>query len=260
MTPGLCPAFYFVGLGMKERLRAAGVHLSGSLLLAFSSLFLVFYVWYPSPYAQATGVVSIFVMLLFVDVVLGPLLTFVVYNTAKVSLKFDLSVIVGLQLVAFLYGLWSVGAARPAWIVFNADRFDLVQAHALDERDLDKVPLEYRNSPLWGAKWVSSYPPADVDLNNKITVEAVFSGLDIAQRPLLYKPLSEAHKDMLRRLRPMDELTLFNSRDEVESVLRRWPDAGGWLPMKASVRSMVVLIDRRNMDVLAVVNLRPWDE
>ena len=69
-------------------------HLIVSLLIACCCLILVFYVWHPVPLAKAIGVTHIFLMMLIIDVILGPLLTLLVAKQGKKTLKFDLSVII----------------------------------------------------------------------------------------------------------------------------------------------------------------------
>jgi len=59
---------------MSKRLKFFLTHLSISLLIALLVIGLVFFVWYPAPLAQAVGVTHIFLMLLAIDVVIGPVL------------------------------------------------------------------------------------------------------------------------------------------------------------------------------------------
>ena len=63
---------------MAFRLRAFLWHFLASLLMASLALMLVYGVWYPSPLHALLGVTSIFLIVLAVDVVIGPVLTFVV--------------------------------------------------------------------------------------------------------------------------------------------------------------------------------------
>ena len=51
-----------------------------SFLVALLVVGLVFFIWYPSPLATAVGVTYIFLMLLVIDVILGPLLGLLVYK------------------------------------------------------------------------------------------------------------------------------------------------------------------------------------
>src|SRR5690606_29569303 len=102
------------------RARAFFYHLAGSLLWAMLALFLVFSAWYPSPLHIATGVAGIFLLIIIVDVILGPLMTLVVFRPGKSrrALRFDLIVIITVQLLALAYGLVTVSQGRPVWIVF----------------------------------------------------------------------------------------------------------------------------------------------
>lgn len=244
----------------KMRIRAFVVHLLCSLGLAFLAVLLVFGLWYPAPLSEAVGVASIFLTVLMVDVVLGPLLTLVVFKPGKPSLRFDLTCIVVVQLLAFSYGLWTVAEGRPAWLVFNVDRFDLVQAHELDDRDLASVSPEYRQAPWFGPRWVAALLPDDPQARSELTLEAVFAGLDAPQRPGLYVPLEQVTADLRKHARSLSELRLVNSAASVERALRKVPTATAWLPLMSRERQMVVLVDLNRLEKNAVVNLRPWRE
>ena len=89
---------------MSKRIKFFLGHLAISLLIALIAIAIVFFVWYPAPLAQAVGVTSIFLMLLAIDVIVGPLFTLLVYKQGKKTLKSDLTVII--QLSAFSFCLW----------------------------------------------------------------------------------------------------------------------------------------------------------
>ena len=98
----------------KDRLRASGLHFCISLCIAALAAMLVFFVWYPAYYREVSGGRDLFLILVAVDVVLGPLITLVIFNRAKPwpVLARDLAVIALLQLVALGYGMWTVFVAR----------------------------------------------------------------------------------------------------------------------------------------------------
>ncbi|MGG2395803.1 TfpX/TfpZ family type IV pilin accessory protein [Pseudomonas sp. SH1-B] len=243
---------------MTLRFRAFFVHLIGSLVVGLSILALVFGLWYPSPLHQALGVTSIFIMLLMVDMVLGPLLTLLVCKPGKQTLKFDLVVIVVLQLTALVYGLGAVFQGRPVWLVFNADRFDVVQAIDIDRRRINEALLQYQ-VPAWsGPQWVAAVYPDDIERRNEVLFEAAQGGSDIAQRPELYRPLVESAEKMQHRAESLSSLSKYNDPAVVSGALAVWPQATGWLPLMARSQSMVVLLSDGNTKVLAVVPLRPW--
>lgn len=244
---------------MPVRFKAFLVHLAGSVVIALLVLLLVFRLWYSAPLHDALGVTDIFLLLLMIDVVLGPLLTLLVYQVGKKTLVLDLLVIACLQLAALTYGLWTVAEGRPAWVVFNADRFDLVQVVDIDTRDLDEALPAYRNAPWDGPQWVAAVPPADPEQRKSIVFEAVQGGSDIAQRPYLYRPLSEMADALRGKAHPLEELSSYNAPEQVREVLAILPEADAWLPLMARVEPMVVLLNKERAEVVAVVDLNPWD-
>lgn len=246
-------------LMVGSRLKAFSIHLFFSALTASAALIWVFWIWYPSPLDEALGVTRVFITIVLVDVVLGPLLTLLIYKKQKKSLFFDLTVIVIIQICALVYGVWVLAEARPAWVVFNVDRFDLVQVADIDLRDIGRADSEYQSAPWLGPKWVGAISASDKDLRNTILFEAALGGPDIPHRPFLYRPLSEFEAAFQARALPLEHLAKFNSQDSLEDVLAQWPQATGWVPLMARVEPMVVLLGGDNTKVVAVVALRPWE-
>lgn len=246
---------------IKHKLKAAGVHLLISLLVALVSLILVFFVWYPAPLYQATGVVRIFLIVLGIDLVLGPLLTFIVYKPNKRTLKFDLTVIVLLQLTAFVYGFYHVYDGRPAWIAYNVDRFDLVKNNEIDTRKLTEASAEYQQVSSSGAKYVAAVIPTDdSEIRNEILFDEIGFGVAPSQRPELYQPLSVVEDNITERAKPIDELYDYNDKAAVDKALAKYPEADNYLPLKANAVDMVVLINTaHDNEVIEIVDLRPWE-
>lgn len=88
------------------RLRAFAIHLiakSAGIILAL--LGLMHWVWYPAPYFEINGGWHVWRILAGVDVVLGPLLTLIVFKSGKPSLKFDSELYCSsCKLAALIYG------------------------------------------------------------------------------------------------------------------------------------------------------------
>ena len=133
-------------LNWKSRLRAAGIHLGISLAVAVLAAILVFGLWYPYPYREISGGRELFLIVVAVDVVLGPLITLSIFNLAKPlkELRRDLVVVALIQLAGLGYGLWTVSLARPAHLVFELDRFRVV--HVVD------IPVDLMDrARMWSA-------------------------------------------------------------------------------------------------------------
>jgi hypothetical protein len=121
----------FKPIELRNKAKAAGIHLSLSVLLILILGSIVFFVWYPWPYSEVCGGFDLLMLVGAVDVTLGPLLTFVVFDRqkTKVVLLRDLSVIGLLQVSALVYGMHAVYLARPVALVFEVNRFRVV-SHA----------------------------------------------------------------------------------------------------------------------------------
>ena len=243
---------------MKEKLRASAIHVIISLLIGSICASIVFLIWYPYPLAKAVGVTHIFLMLLAIDIIIGPLLTFLIYKKGKKTLKLDLFCIGLIQIFALCYGMWTVYQGKPAWLVFNADRFDVVRIIEIDKRKINQVKDKYRTLSLFSPKWVASIAPQNIDENNDILFEAVFAGIDIAQRPELYQDLNDVKDKIKNKAQGLELLNNYNNKKDVEKTLAKYPKADAWLPLKANAIDMVVLINKETASVIKIVDLRPW--
>lgn len=243
----------------NPRIKAFSIHLLLSTCLALAVVCLVFFIWYPSPLHTAAGVTKIFLMLVAIDMVLGPCLTLLVYKQGKKTLAMDLLIICALQLGALLYGLHAVADGRPAWLVFTDDRFQLVRANEIDERKLDQAKIEYR-SPSWmGPQWVSVLEPERADERGDLLFESIFAGVDISQRPNLYQPLNIVEPAIQKAGKPVALLEKYNSPETVKFILETYPKASAWLPLKANHQDMVVLLNEDSGEVIAIIDAQPWD-
>lgn len=244
---------------MKFRIKAAGVHLLISALVALIGIGLVFWVWHPAPLQKAVGVTHIFLMMLGIDVVLGPLLTLLVASSKeKKTLKFDLSVIAAVQLAAYLYGMHSIAVSRPVYIAFDKLRFEVVQADSV-VRATDKTILpEYQSNPLFAPQWVSVRPYTDAAEQNQRTMLEMQEGISPSMMADLYQPLNDGWGGMLERKHGLDELKQYNLAEQVAKELAAYPQADSYLPMKAPSEDMAVLLDSEQKQVLGIVDLRPW--
>ncbi len=194
-------------LDLARRARAAGIHLLISAGVAAIAAALVFGIWFPGIYRQVAGGRDLFILITSVDVVLGPLLTFAVFNLKKgwPHLRRDLAIIGVIQLAALIYGLIAVYGARPVAMVFETDRFRVITVAQVEMDELPKARPEYRQLPLTGPWLLGARAPKPGDEAN----EALFKGLrgiDRAQRPPFWQPYADSTADALARARPLATL------------------------------------------------------
>jgi hypothetical protein len=126
---------------MTRRFRLMSLHFLVSVSVATTSGLLVFSLWYPPPYTVLAGGLTLFFMLVGIDVILGPCLTALVAapNKPRTELRRDIAVIAFFQLLAFVYGMATIAQARPVHLVFEVDRFRIVTAADVDPAELSKA-------------------------------------------------------------------------------------------------------------------------
>lgn len=243
---------------MSKHLKFFLTHLSVSFLIGVIIVGIIFLVWYPAPFATAVGVTQIFLMLLIIDVIVGPLLGLLVYKEAKKTLKFDLTIILIIQFSALVYGFYSLEQGRPAWIVWHGDRFELVRKNDIILENIDQVQLEFQNVSWFGPQFTAVKPAVSADEQKEDIFKEVLGGISLAQQPERYVELNQVKKQIQQRALPLKELEQYNSKTEVEKFLAKYPNADAWLPLKATAVDMVVLLNKEKAEVIKIVDLRPW--
>src|SRR6186713_2849815 len=112
----------------REKWRAFAIHFAVTLILAAGVAAIIFGIWFPAPFDKLVGGQELFVLVVGCDLVLGPLLSLVVYDSRKGrgKLIFDYCVVGVVQLAALSYGVWIVAGSRPVYVTFTGDRLDVV--------------------------------------------------------------------------------------------------------------------------------------
>jgi hypothetical protein len=249
----------FSNSSSTARLKAAGVHLAISLAVAILAALLVFLFWYPYPYREISGGRELFLIVVAVDVVMGPLMTLAVFNPAKPrkELRRDLGIIGLLQLAALAYGLWTVAVARPAYLVFEIDRFRVVHAIDVPSELLSRAPPELRRLPLTGPTLLSVRDFKDSKESFEATMAAL-QGVALGARPDLWQPYEKARPQILAQARPLAELKARfpANKKEIDGALQasgHLPIGIGYIPMVGRQTFWTVLIDLKTAEVLAFV-------
>lgn len=245
-----------MGIRSLNRWQASGGHFSFSLLLGLVVFALFRFVWYPDALFTLAGADKLLFLVVGIDVVLGPLLTLIVFNAKKKSLIWDLAVIVAVQLGALGYGVWVMAQSRPVFLVGATDRFELVTANQIRPEELALAPNPDWQRLSWtGPILVGARPPADPDERLNLALQALEGGPDVTQLPRYFVPLSEIVDKLVAASKPLADF------DQVATVevnnLRAWMGARGIdeskvavLPIKARAGLGAVLIDLQSAEPL----------
>lgn len=247
---------------LKSRLLAAGVHFGISVAIAALAAWLVFAVWYPYPYREISGGRELFLIVVTVDVILGPLLTLAVFDTKKPvkTLRLDLAVIGLFQLAALVYGLWTVVVVRPVHLVFEIDRFRVVHEVDIPKGEMTQAPPELRHLSWTGPTLISVR--AFRNENEKLeTTLAALGGVSLSARPFLWQSYEKAKPQVLNVAKSLSDLkSRFPAEaGSIDAALKSASAGGntsrpiGYVPMVGRDKFWTVLLDLHTTEVIAFV-------
>ena len=233
-------------------IKAACVHLLCSLFIAALAGGLVFGLWYPFPYRELSGGRELFLLIVSVDVVCGPLLTLVLFNPVKprAELWCDLGLVALIQLGALGFGLWTVWQARPLFLVQEVDRFKVVAAPDLRGASIAGLPVALQPGWFSGPVTVAIREPKDADERQKVMFESIQGGADYAERPEFYLPYEGA--TALKALKYAKPLAVFLQKQPAQEAAARalaaqqGADMAQWLYLPVRARhDWVAVIDKQ---------------
>jgi len=243
-----------------SRWKASAIHLLLSAAIASGVLIFMLTVWYPWPLFEAAGGNGLIFILVAVDVTLGPLITLIIFKTGKKGLKFDLTVIALVQLAALAYGIHTLYLARPVYLVFTVDRFELVTAKDLDPKDLAKVTHgEFQPSLLARPRYAAAIYPTDPALRARV-LETSVVGKDLQMYPQYYVPYAEQAQNAVQRAKNLG-IMLKRHPEAIKRYLSssgRAEDSVKYLPLSAPATDGIVLLDVTSGLPVDIVLVNPW--
>jgi hypothetical protein len=248
-----------------NRFRAAALFLALSLAIAALVYLPIHYLWYPGALFAQAGGRQLFLLIVGIEMVLGPLIVFIIYRPGKKGLVFDIVVLSLLQAAALGFGIWVLFESRPAYVVFVRDRFELVRANEIGEQELAKARGAFADIPLAGPRTVGAELPKDPDEQFRLAMSAMSGAADVQNFPQYYVPYDDVRGYVLLVAKPIARLRELNPGRgvDIDRIVR---DHGGaedglrFLPMRAGkFIDLAVVVDSVRADVLEISALRPWE-
>lgn len=249
-------------IAWREKFRAVSLHFLVTLAMATAAAVIIFFIWYPDPFQTMLGGTRFFILVTVCDLVLGPLTSLIVYNSKKTrrALIFDYTVIGIVQLAAFVYGVMSMANARPIYVAFVKDRFEVVMAEEIADQDFQAAQDPYRSRPKFGPLLVGTKSPTDREERNTL-VFAAMEGKDVQNYPRFFVPYEANAEVIKQQARPLDVLE--KKHPEAQQLVAAEKlaiprDKIRWLPVRSPKAYWTVLLDADTARVLAYVPVDPW--
>jgi hypothetical protein len=218
-------------------------------------------IWYPDFFFEASAGWGVLKILLMVDLVLGPVITLIIFKAGKPGLKFDLGVIAALQVAALLYGGAIIFQHRPGYLVFAVDRFEIIAAPAVDEAAIaDSRLRRTADNPI---PLVYASLPDDAKARDKILHDVLAGGADVELRPGLYESF-EANFDKVF-MKAIDISLLISADVEADSRVREFVFGKNaklndflYYPLIGKNKDMLIVFARTGGHPLGVIDVNPW--
>jgi len=216
---------------MRFRLTALGLHLLASACVLTLVLGVLYLGWYRWPGWYLANVSNVVWVLACVDVALGPLLTFVVAAPGKPrrELKRDIGIIATVQIVALLYGAWTLWNGRPLYYAFSENVLQIVQSYDIEapERALG-LAQNPSLTPHWYSRprWIWAPLPEDAAERTRIMTSAIMGGSDVVAMPRYYRPWAAGAQALRSQLKRPEELKRFFALADLRSIEARMHSLG----------------------------------
>jgi hypothetical protein len=251
---------------MKFRFKAFGVHLLASSVALSTILASLYLGWYRWPGWVLTDVTRVVMVMVGVDVVLGPSLTFIIASASKPrrELTRDITMIVAVQLCALGYGTASLWNGRPMYYTFSVNVLQLVQAYDIDD---EQAALGRQQNPglapHWYSlpRWVWAPLPADSEVSDKIVRSTITGGDDVTSMPRYFKPWSEGLNDLRANLKKVDDVAYFAPKEK-KTLKERMRAAGlatdelNAMPLTGRGHPLLAVIDPATATIKAVLRAK----
>jgi hypothetical protein len=245
----------------KDKINAFLIHLAISLGVFLVLLFFILVYWYPTPLFGTDGGWQGIRLIMAVDIVLGPLLTLIVFKKGKPSLVMDLTIIGFIQIGALMSGSWVVYNEHPALVVFTEDHFRPITAYQVKESGVAWADIE---------KIAQLYPPTvyldlpdDLEALQNIRLKALQEGLLLSQFAEFYRPLTDDKKARIREKSVDMENYLSDKPRELKMykdfLASHNNDSQNFLyfPLYSRYAISIVVVDRETIELLDVLDIEP---
>lgn len=210
---------------------------------------------------SAEGGWSILIIFSLVVIVVGPVLTILLFKPGKKGLLLDLVLIGVFQITAIVFGTYTLYEKRPLFLVFSVDRFVVVSKDDIDTSQLEPNVL----LPNFNQKPIPVYArlPENKEKKSQLLQEVMAGKPDLEYRAEYYEPMSSNIPDVVSHSIDSDR---FSDNSFVEGNLIydfvtqhcSTVESCAYLPLLGKKKDMLLVLNRENGNVFGAVDVDPW--
>lgn len=179
-----------------NRWQAFSIHLLISLLIFIAILYVIVFWWFPGELFHVGGIQGVKIMA-GVDLVIGPLLTLIVFNPKKKSLPVDLSIIALIQTLCLGAGMWLVHSERPLSVIYADNELYVATKNDFESyKDSDITILGIIDGPYPKYVYIE-LPKSKEDIETIKFISSFIEAAPLYLRTDLYRPLIENKESLI---------------------------------------------------------------
>ncbi|MGI9294918.1 MAG: hypothetical protein ACR2PS_13110 [Pseudomonadales bacterium] len=238
---------------IKQRVRAFIVHFLLSLAIVGGLFLLLKTRWFPEPFFSLDGGNKGLTLVAFIDIVVGPLLTFCVYETHKKSLaklRLDLAIIFALQIGCLCYGVHLLHKFRPASLAYMNGNFYMMSIDVYDSYNREEEFLEKYGDSM--PVVLSVVRQAKKTADDQVLANLYEDGVPVRVKLEYYRDIEHSLNDIKKHSVDVSSLKLVEDNSGYLAELNKWKtvveqdrDRYSFLPVNARYKSVYLVVDNR---------------
>ena len=243
-----------------SRFKAFAIHFAISFVIFLIILYFILVQWYPEPLFSTDGGWRVIRIIVGVDLILGPLLTLIVFKTGKPGLKFDLTMIALVQALALSWGVWTTYNERPAAIIYTLDFFTPVPAYQLKEVGMTAAKLkEFGDS--WPILIYSDIPKEKI---SEAIIEAAQAGQPLYLLTKYYRKFSKEQSQVLKE-NSMNLEKYVNDKPKLKKIYQHALVTGpaktniSYLGLHSREKWVTSIFDLDSMQIIDIIDIEPQE-
>lgn len=239
------------GATIKQRVRAFLIHFLLSLAIVGGLFLLLKISWFPEPFFSLDGGNKGLTIVAFIDIVVGPFLTFCVYETLKKShakLRLDMAIIFALQIACLCYGVHLLHKFRPASLVYMNGSFYMMSIDVYDSYEREEEFLE-----KYGARMpvvLSVVREAEDISDDNVLANLYENGVPVRVKLEYYRDIEYSLGDIKKHSVDITAMKLVEENSSYLTELNKWKavaeqdrDRHSFLPVNARYKSVYLVVD-----------------
>ncbi|MCK4866369.1 MAG: hypothetical protein KAT06_13210 [Gammaproteobacteria bacterium] len=241
-----------------SRFKAFSIHFAISFVIFLILLYFILVQWYPEPLFSTDGGWRVIRIIIGVDLILGPLLTLIVFKSGKPGLKFDLTMIALVQVVALSWGVWNTYNERPAALIYTLDFFTPVPAYQLAEQGVTADKLKQ-----FGDDWpILIYIDIPKDQISQVISEAMQAGKPLYLLTDRYKKFTKEQMPELKE-NSMNIAKYVETRPKLKKIYQHKLLTGtakmniAYLALHGREKWVTAIFDLDEMKIIDTLDIEP---